>query len=123
MSIKNESEPFYSYNINQTEVSIVNGTLRAALNLTNSSLFIAEKLTIELTLYQNGILRVLIDEIKSTRFRISEHASIEEGNLNVQRDAFKVEGNKITARALYDGSEISYEIGLAPFRIRQFVNG
>ncbi|CDW88484.1 neutral alpha-glucosidase ab [Stylonychia lemnae] len=147
--LKQESQKSYFYYALDSETIFYEGnTLNATLNFKsdievismaeeldiNKSIFAVQNMTLTLKLYQDGILRVIINEkeINKDRFRISEHdmdASIVEEQLNCNKhkisDVIQQDGNKIILKTISEDQLDSYEyrIIFSPFRIEQIVNG
>ena len=67
------SDVYYSVNADSVTFEEAKGTISAELNLASSSDgSIAQSLMLTLTVYKDGILRMLIEEPEVKRFRISQ---------------------------------------------------
>ncbi len=90
----------------------------------------SNKLTLEMSLYQDGILRVIINDAKTDRLRwsqIDDGASIVEDQLDKTIDLKSI-ANKQNNRIVFkthgvDDEIYEYEVEYSPFRIVQKVGG
>jgi hypothetical protein len=99
------------------------------------SLYLASTLKLQLKLYQDGILRVIIDEREQSnakRFRLSEHddetviAESQLKQVNIKSHARLSDDRKmLTIRTWSEDQLTAYEFDLqyASFRLEQRVNG
>lgn len=70
--LRNDSDVYYGISSDSVEIDASNGKINAVLNLgSESDGSVAQKLDLTITVYQNGILRMLIEEPGVKRFRIS----------------------------------------------------
>lgn len=71
--LRAQSDVYYYVDESSLDVQEANGIINAKLNLASSTDgTIAQTLDLTLTVYQNGILRMLIEEPDVKRFRISQ---------------------------------------------------
>jgi len=67
------SDVYYAIDYQSVQVDLENNVIKAPLNLASSSDgTIAQTLDLTLTVYQNGIMRMLVEEPGVKRFRISQ---------------------------------------------------
>ena len=68
-----KSDVYYAIDYKSVTVDVENNVIKAPLNLASSSDgMIAQTLDLTLTVYQNGIMRMLVEEPGVKRFRISQ---------------------------------------------------
>ena len=68
-----ESNTYYSIPVDTVKIDATNGKITAELNLASQTDgAAAQKLDLTLSIYQNGILRMLVEEPGHERFRISQ---------------------------------------------------
>ena len=71
--LRADSSAYYSIPVDTVKIDATNGKITAELNLASESDgAAAQKLDLTLNIYQNGILRMLLEEPGHERFRISQ---------------------------------------------------
>lgn len=77
-ALRSNSDVYYSMDKDSIKVKETEGVIEATLNLASASDgTIAQTLDLTMTVYQNGILRLLIEEPDVKRFRISQDPVLE----------------------------------------------
>ena len=127
-----ESSAYYSIPVETVKIDASNGKITAELNLASQSDgMAAQKLDLTLNVYQNGILRMLLEEPGHERFRISqEDLPVVEEQLKPADINDKIEWasdrSSVTIKGLMheQGDEsFDYSIEFAHFRIDQLTQG
>ena len=119
---------YYSLDPSTISVNEFEGSISAQLNqMCDSSL--ASELQLSLWFYQNGIMRALIDEEDSGRFRITKEgipvvdAQLESVMMLNNHILYKADQMLITNLNHNDGSEVfSYTVNYDHFEINQYAN-